>query len=95
MLNIRESEFVTVSKTFTYTAISKEEKSIDINKGSLCFTYCQVPIVYKNTGKESIKIFFIDNSVIEINELILDKNTSELIFERTGAIDKIEVSVKI
>ncbi|MCL7754463.1 hypothetical protein [Polaribacter sp. Z022] len=92
---LRASEFVTGSKVFTYTAINKEAKSIEINKGSLCFTYCQVPIVYKNIGSEKVKIFFTDNSTKEINELILDESTSELIFERTGTIDKIEVSVKI
>ncbi|WP_298884303.1 hypothetical protein [uncultured Polaribacter sp.] len=92
---LRASEFVTGSKVFTYRSINKEAKSIEINKGSLCFTYCQVPVVYKNEGNESVKIFFTDNSVKEINELTLDESTSELIFERTGTIEKIEVSVKI
>jgi hypothetical protein len=91
---LRESEFVKTPKTFNYTAISKEEKSINLKESSLCFTYCQVPIVYINSDIEGIKIFFIDKSSTEIKDLILDKNTSKMIFERTGNVDKIEVSVK-
>ena len=91
---LRESEFIKSPKTFNYTTISKEAKSINLKEGSLCFTYCQVPIVYKNTDKESIKIFFTDNRIEEVQNLILDKNISKIIFERTGEIEKIEVSVK-
>ena len=67
--------------------------SIHLHKGSLCFTYCQIPIIYKNTNQERMKIFFTDNRVEEFNDLILDKNISKLIFERTGEVDRIEVSV--
>ena len=90
---LRESEFVKTQKKFNYITISKEQKSIDLQKGSLCFTYCQIPIIYKNTNQERMKIFFTDNRVEEFNDLILDKNISKLIFERTGDVDRIEVSV--
>ena len=91
---LRGSEFITTPKTFNYTAISKEEKSIELKEDSLCFTYCQVPIVYKNTNLESIKIFFTDDHIEEVKDLTLDTNISKMIFERTGEINKIEVSVK-
>ncbi|MCL7762619.1 hypothetical protein MPF19_04270 [Polaribacter sp. Z014] len=91
---LRASEFVTSPKTFTYTAINKEAKLIDLSQGSLCFTYCQVPIIYKNTEEESVTIFFTNGEVTASENLILDKNISKMMFERTGEIDKIEVSVK-
>ena len=90
---LRESEFVKTQKKFNYITISKEQKSIDLQKGSLCFTYCQIPIIYKNTNQERMKIFFTDNRVEEFNDLTLDKNISKLIFERTGKVDRIEVSL--
>ena len=90
---LRESEFVQTSTKFHYTAISKEEISIDLQKGSLCFTYCQIPIIYKNTNEESITIFFTDDRVEKLNDLTLGENISKLIFERTGKVDRIEVSV--
>jgi len=91
---LRESEFIKASKTFKYTAINKEGKLIDLKKGSLCFTYCQVPIVYKNTNKEGIKIFFTDARIEPIKGLTLHANISKMIFKRTGEINKIEVSIK-
>jgi len=90
---LRASEFVQTAKKFHYTTISKEHTAIDVEKGSLCFTYCQIPIIYKNTKEQSIKIFFTDNRVEELNDLTLGENTSKLIFERTGKVNKIEVSV--
>lgn len=92
---LRVSEFVETPKTFNYTSISKEAKAINLEENSLCFTHCQVPVVYLNAGKESVKIFFTDKSVQELNNLSLDKKTSKMIFERTGTIDKIEVTVNI
>ena len=91
---LRVTEFVKTSKMFNYQTINKEEKSINLKEGSLCFTYCQVPIVYKNTNNESVKVFFTDNSEQEVKDLSLDKNISKMIFERTGRVDKIEVSLK-
>ena len=91
---LRVTEFVKTSKMFNYQTINKEEKSINLKEGSLCFTYCQVPIVYKNTNNEGVKVFFTDNSEQEVNDLSLDKNVSKMIFERTGRVDRIEVSLK-
>ncbi|ARV14428.1 hypothetical protein [Polaribacter sp. SA4-12] len=90
---LRGSEFIKTPKTFNYTAISKEAKSIELKEDSLCFTYCQVPVVYKNSNVESIKIFFIDGRVEEVKDLTLDTTISKMIFERTGQISEIEVSV--
>jgi len=43
---------------------------------------------------QGVKIFYTDGSVKEIKALILDESTSKLVFERTGAVAKIEVSIK-
>ena len=91
---LKESEFVKASKTFKYTAINKEAKLIDLEKGSLCFTYCQVPVIYKNTGKESVTIFFVNGEQENSESLTLNSAISKMMFERTGEIDHIEVSVK-
>ena len=69
-------------------------KTIELNEGSLGFTYCQIPVVYKNSALQGVKIFYTDGSVKEIKALILDESTSKLVFERTGTVAKIEVSVR-
>ncbi|WP_165730703.1 hypothetical protein [Polaribacter sp. 20A6] len=91
---LRASEFVETPKTFKYNAINKEAKLIDLEKGSLCFTYCQVPVIYKNTGKESVTIFFVNGEQENSESLTLNIAISKMMFERTGEIDRIEVSVK-
>ncbi|WP_166382287.1 hypothetical protein [Polaribacter sp. 11A2H] len=91
---LKESEFVETPKTFKYTAINKEVKLIDLEKDSLCFTYCQVPVIYKNTGKESVTIFFVNGEQENSESLTLNSAISKMMFERTGEIDHIEVSVK-
>jgi hypothetical protein len=91
---LRASEFLKTPKNFKYTAISKEDKTIELTEGSLGFTYCQVPVVYKNSAAQGVKVFYTDGSVKEIKDLILDESTSKLIFERTGTVAEIEVSLK-
>ena len=91
---LRAAEFVSTPKTFKYTAISKEDKIIELAEGSLGFTYCQVPVVYKNTTLQGVKVFYTDGSITEIKALVLDEKVSKLIFERTGRVAKIEVAVK-
>ncbi|PQJ72584.1 hypothetical protein [Polaribacter butkevichii] len=91
---LRGSEFIKAPKTFKYTSISKEAKSIELKENSLCFTYCQVPIIYKNRGEESVTIFFTNGKITTSEILILNSTISKMMFERTGEIDRIEVSVK-
>ncbi|MBQ0787593.1 MAG: hypothetical protein KBT69_08840 [Oceanihabitans sp.] len=91
---LRKTEFLTKPKTFIYTDVNKKEKSLELEKDSLCFTYCQVPIIYKNSDKNKIKVVFNNKSVITFNALKTDMETSTKLFNRTGEIDHIIVELK-
>ena len=91
---LRKSEFLKSSKIFHYTNINKEEKEIELEANSLCFTYCQIPIIYKLAKKENLKVVFSQDTVLEFDTLELDSQTSKKVFERTGEINQIIVSVK-
>ena len=91
---LRIGEFLKKPKTFKYVDVNKDLKSIDLNEGSLCFTYCQIPIIYKLSDKEGLTIVFSEDSILEYNSLELDSQTSKKVFERTGEISQIIVSVK-
>ncbi len=91
---LRKEEYLQHSKTFKYTNLKKEVQKIELEKDSLCFTYCQVPIVYKLGEKEGIKVDFHENSTLEFDSLKLDVATSTEVFDRTGTIEKIIVSFK-
>jgi hypothetical protein len=91
---LRGEEFLKESKTFTYTNLKKDLKTIHLDPSSICFTYCQIPIIYKLENESGVKVKFNNNSVIEFNNLSLDLKTSKTVFERTGEIDHIIVSLK-
>ncbi|MBC3847399.1 hypothetical protein H8K90_13470 [Winogradskyella echinorum] len=91
---LRKEEFLSEPKEFVYTAIDKTKKTIQLLKGSLCFTYCQVPIIYQLQDKNSLEVKFNEGSVLSFNELKLDKNISAKIFNRAGEVNQIIVSVK-
>ena len=90
---LRKKEFLTEAKTFTYTDLNKEVKSLLLEKDSLCFTYCQVPIIYKISNKDCIKVIFNNESSVEFNSLKTDRVISEKLFNRTGEINHIIINI--
>ncbi len=90
---LRKEEFLTDTQIFKYIDIHKEAKEIVIEKGSLCFTYCQIPIIYKLAANDGLKVVFVDNHILEFSDMHLDAQTSKKVFERTGEIAQIVVSI--
>lgn len=86
-------EFIKKPRTFEYVNIHKEHKKIDLETGSLAFTYCQVLIVYIKANENRLEIETKDGNVITQDSLVLDVDTSAKIFNRTGDIAKITVYV--
>ena len=91
---LRKNEFLNESKTFKYTSINKTDETIQLEKGSLCFTYCQVPVIYKLANEEGLEVVDMQGSRTKLKGLSLDNNTSEKVFERTGEINQIIVFIK-
>ncbi len=91
---LRGQEFIKTTRTFTYTALSKEVKAIELEKESMCFTYCQIPVIYNLSDHNGVKVIMIDGNINEFENLNLDQETSKKVFERTGEIDQIIVSLK-
>ncbi|WP_299098857.1 hypothetical protein [uncultured Winogradskyella sp.] len=91
---LRTEEFLSASNDFNYTAINKAQKTIHLKKDSLCFTYCQVPIIYKLDDTEKLEVIYKDGTSSKFETLKLDVNTSDKIFNRTGEVDQIIVSIK-
>ena len=91
---LRKGEFLKKPRTFTYVDIDKKVKEIEVAKDSLCFTYCQIPIIYKLSEKEALKVEFNQGPSLEFTDLNIDLNTSKKVFERTGEISQIIVSIE-
>ncbi len=89
---LKKEEFLKGERRFHCYGINKEKTEILLQENSLCFTYCQVPVVYKIANHTGLEIFYGDNSVVH-DSLRLDITTSTQVFKRTGEIAKIVVTL--
>jgi hypothetical protein len=90
---LRKNEFTTQDTIFNYVTINKEPNTLAATAGSLCFTVCQVPVIYHLADENYLEIEMRDGSLSKQPSHYLDKETSTHIFSRTGEI--IHVSVYI
>lgn len=90
---LARNEFLKKEKLFKYKDVASVEHIIKLDKGSLCFTYCQVPVVYNLASETNMIVDFIDGTVLSFKDVVLDKKTSNKIFGRTGDVAKITVFV--
>jgi hypothetical protein len=91
---LRKDEFTKEGRMFHYVTINKEHETFAPLPGSLCFTFCQVPIIYRLADENHLEIEKKDGMLIKENSLQLDLKTSSEIFNRTGEISKITVFIK-
>jgi len=90
---LRMEEFLTTKDVFNYINLAKEKCHVDLDVDSLAFTYCQVPVIYQKASNSAIKVFLSDGSVLPFEGKSLDVETSQMLFNRGGQIDKLVVSV--
>ncbi len=90
---LRKEEFLPKPATFTYVNVLGEFKTLQLKEKSLCFTYCQTPIVYQQSNKAEIEVKFKDGSSKELDSLKLTKEISKNIFERSHKVASIIVSI--
>ena len=90
---LRKFEFLETPRDFEYINLKNEITILTIQKDELCFTYCQVPIVYQLANKEMIEVVYNDQSKVVLDGLFLDTETSTEIFNRTNKINHLKVSI--
>jgi len=90
---LRKSEFLREAAVFNYMDVHSVLRQLPLEKGSLCFTYCQVPIVYQLASENSLTIIFKNRSSIISQNLSIDARTSREIFGRTGDIVQVHVQI--
>lgn len=86
---LKRDEFVDSDTEFRYLDMAGHIKDLMLERESLAFTYCQVPVVYKVDEEMRIEVVKDNDEVIVLpkNELTLE--ISQDIFKRTGKIKKI------
>ena len=74
--------------------VNGKARRLEIQKGMLAFTLCQVPVVYeKVSGNEWIRIEFADGSLEEVVGHALTRELSRDLFNRTGRINSLRVGI--
>jgi hypothetical protein len=94
---LRADEWTTTPTTFTYHDVTQQERGLTLPAGSLAFTFCQVPVVYRRVdgpGTElSVVAHLADGTRVEGVGGALDAEVSERVFRRTGEVVRVEVVV--
>ena len=90
---LKRKDFLSEGTDFGYYDWAGQFRRLKLKPGSLAFTYCQVPIVYQLARTNSARVFFAERRATSRDQLNLDAPTSGLIFERTGQVDRIIVSI--
>ncbi|MEM9001199.1 MAG: hypothetical protein AAGB24_13125 [Bacteroidota bacterium] len=90
---LKKEEFLKAPNTFKYVDVGSAQKQIQLHEGSLCFTYCQIPIIYKLADDEGVEVVYKDKDPAVFEGHSLDSTASKMIFERTGEIVQINVKV--
>jgi len=90
---LRKEEFLSQPEIFEYVDVHSAKQRIALEESSLCFTYCQVPIIYKLAKHDSVEIIYNSQASTRLESLTLDANASQQVFARTGEVVKIIVEV--
>lgn len=88
---LRKTEFREDDGELEFIHIKQQHEKISVPAGTLCFSICQVPVIYRLGVKESIQIEQQNGKTDQFDGLNLDRQTSTDIFHRTGKIKKISV----
>jgi hypothetical protein len=89
-----KQEFLSENATFDYIDLKGETLSLSLQQNELAFTWCGVPVIYKKSNRDEIKVHLSANGTKEIEGLILNRELSQKIFARNGEIQFVEVHFK-
>ena len=90
---LRKDEFNLTESVFKYVDYNSKIRFMNLNKNTLAFSVCQVPVIYHLSKSEEIEITFVNGDSKRISGNEIDEINSKKIFERTNEIEKIDVFV--
>jgi hypothetical protein len=85
------TEFLAESKTFHYCDVKGNQRTLNLERDTVAFTYCQVPVVAHRSGPPHIRVTFADGISQLVDGLKLDAATSAAVFDRLGTIQRLDV----
>jgi hypothetical protein len=88
---VDRAEFLASPAAFRFYDAEGEARTIHLPPDTLAFTVCQVPVVAHCAGPARVEVTRADGSSETTDRLTLDAPTSAAIFERTGAVRRLDV----
>jgi len=90
---LNKNQFLQQEQVVRFIDLEQKPFSITLEKGSLAFTVCQVPIIYKIADKNQIEVKFENGNIETFSTLTLGHELSQKIFQRTGEVIQVTVSI--
>ncbi|ADG73490.1 conserved hypothetical protein [Cellulomonas flavigena DSM 20109] len=94
---LRPDEWRTAPTTFSFHDVGRRAQELWLPAGSLAFTFCQVPVVYRRVDAPGAALAVVahraDGTRVEGVGGVLDAATSRCVFRRTGDVVRIDVQV--
>ncbi len=93
---LRAAEWTTVPSTFRYLDVRGVEQLVELPAGSLAFTFCQVPVVYRRAADADateVSVELVDGRVERCAAERVPAGLSAEIFGRSGRVRAIRVAV--
>ena len=90
---LHKKEFLQHSTACQFVLVNGNLKTYHLEKNSLAFAVCQVPVIYTISKVNKIEVVFVNGTSEVFETLQLSKETSAQIFERTNTVIEIKVSI--
>ena len=90
---LKKVEFTKESTVFSMIRPDKKPHSLTLPDNALAFTYCQVPVVYTVAEHDAMEVDFSDGSTKSYDTTVLDAETTQHVFQRTGKVTQITVTL--
>ena len=87
---LRSVEFLEAPSTFRYFDVEGRACTAATAADSLAFTLCQVPVIVHRAGPARIELATAEGAARTVPVLVLDAATSAALFERTGAVRRLD-----
>ncbi|WP_310557940.1 hypothetical protein [Flavobacterium sp.] len=92
---LNKNQFLQHEETVSFNDLKSKAYSLQLETGSLAFSVCQVTVIYTIEEQNQIEVVFTDNQTEIFPSLTLNLEMSQKIFNRTGEISQLKVSINI
>ena len=92
---LRPQEFLSEPREFRYLDLDGEWQSLELPAGSLAFTWCQVPVVYRlaKGRARGVTLVLGDGETRHYPDATLDADDSAALFQRSGRVRRITLDL--